>query len=171
MTPVSSTSQAILCKVVNLASGVGFHCVAVYGFNTIELRRDLWSYLTAVVSSIDGPILMGGDLNAVLSPEDRLNGCPVTMAEVQDFQFCLQSTGLTEVRTVGGPYTWSNNKEGGYRICSQIGRVVVNEDWFNLFSHVVVELQERSVSDHCPLFLDLGLEMVHRNTPFRFLNV
>lgn len=44
--------------------------------------------------------------------EDRLNGSPITMPEIRDFECCIEDNELVSVRTVGSFYTWSNNQEG-----------------------------------------------------------
>lgn len=67
-----------------------------------------------------------------------------------DFQACLQGADLQEVRAIGPAFTWTNNQVGEYRISSNIDRSFANREWFNTYSHVVVERLERGISDHCP---------------------
>lgn len=113
---------------------------------------------------------MGGDFNAVLASEDRDQGNPVTLAEIEDFKKCLQENELEEVRAVGALFTWTNNQMGERRICSNIDRCFANSAWFFEFSGVVVERLEKGISDHCPQLLTLG-EPRRRNGMFRFYNV
>lgn len=42
-----------------------------------------------------------GDFNAINSIEDGWNGSPVNEVEIQDFNNFLQTTGMTELKTVG----------------------------------------------------------------------
>ena len=128
-------------------------------------------FLTSAVAHCNAPLIVGGDLNTVLDTEDRLHGHPVSQSEIYDFDNCLHENELTEIRAVGGYSTWCNNQEGEDRISSKIDRVTANSAWFQLFPNVIVEVQEKGVSDHCPLLLDFGGYDVKRKTPFRFLNV
>lgn len=50
-----SSAQGICCKVSDLHSGSDIYFVAVYGFNTIELRRELWNFIDAVCGHIQSP--------------------------------------------------------------------------------------------------------------------
>lgn len=86
---VVENAQGICCKVTNIQSGVSFHFIAVYGFNTMELRRDLWRFLLATCSQITGPVICSGDFNTVLLVDDRFNGSPVTDNEIRDFDDCI----------------------------------------------------------------------------------
>lgn len=61
----------------------------------------LWSFVSRIVPHIQYPLLVGGDFNVVLSCEDRMQGNPMTLADVEDFQQSLQVTELQEVRAVG----------------------------------------------------------------------
>lgn len=113
---------------------------------------------------------MGGDFNAVLNCEDRHQGNPVTSADVEDFQTCLQESELFEVRAIGDHFTWINNQKGANRIWSNIDRSFANTPWFSTYSHVVVERLARNVSDHCPQLVRFD-DKVAGTGMFKFLNV
>lgn len=57
---------------------------AVYGFNTVDQRKTLWSQLEQMAPKIKMPWLLCGDFNDVLTPQDR-QGNSVTIAELKDF--------------------------------------------------------------------------------------
>nr|XP_016440054.1 PREDICTED: uncharacterized protein LOC107765869 [Nicotiana tabacum] len=57
----------------------------VYGYNTIEKRTTLWENLKEVAQGINMSWLVTGDFNAVMAPQDRMFGNPVTYAETKDY--------------------------------------------------------------------------------------
>lgn len=125
---------------ISLQSGEISYVVAIYGFNTIELRKDLWEFINQICTLYADPICFCGDYNSVLLIEDRVNGNPVTSAEFQDLEACIRANALSEVRTIGGYYTWCNNQEGDDRIVSKIDRCLVSPSWKLRYPDVIVEM-------------------------------
>lgn len=91
----------------------------MYGFNSIEQRRELWSSLKALPQT-NHAWLICGDFNTILYSHDRLFGQPVTNAELKDFTECVHDLGLTELAWNGNYYTWTNKQQGSDRIYSRI---------------------------------------------------
>lgn len=114
---------------------------AFYGYNTVELIEDLWSFIAGVCQ---GPSSYSSDFNSLLFTDGRLNGNPVTEADIKGFSDCMQLNCLSVVRTVGSYFTWCNNQDDRIDWC------VANSGWFSQFAHVVAEVLERNISDHCP---------------------
>lgn len=131
----------------------------------------MWTFLVSVCSQISDPLLIGGDLNTILCPGDRLNGNEVTLSKMADLTYCLQVNNLSEVKSVGDYYTWCNNQDGADKIHSKLDRCVANIPWLTQFYEISVEIMEKNVSDHAPLMLDFLQTSVRRITPFRFLNI
>lgn len=57
----------------------------IYGLHTVETRIDLWTSLVRLNSNIQDLWCVLGDFNAVLTPDDRFQGRPITNYETQDF--------------------------------------------------------------------------------------
>lgn len=168
---VSTCAQGICCQVTDLCTSESFYFIAVYAYNTLDERKGLWDFMTAICSQITSPMCFGGDFNTVLLSDDRKNGNPVTQGEVKDFEECLQQNGLAEVRAIGSYYTWCNNQDGDDMILYKLDRVVANNSWLLAYPSTTVEVLEKGVSDHCPLLVNFSQVNVHRTTPIRFLNV
>lgn len=75
---------------------------------------------------MSGPWLTMGDFNAVLRPDDRVNGQPVHDSETRDFKDFLINTGLCELKTIGRDFTWTNG-----HIFSKIDKGLANSDWMS----------------------------------------
>lgn len=143
----------------------------VYGHNTIEQRRALWSDIHNLAANITTPWLIGGDFNAVLYSQDRLMGNPITYAETQDFASCIQTLQLNELIWKGDYYTWSNKQDGLDRISSSIDRMFGNFEWMMQWGQVQNEYVLPQISDHSPMLLSISMNTRHDKIPFRFLNV
>ena len=48
--------------------------------------------------NVSDPWLIIRDFNAILSPQDRLDGAPVTLNRIKDFEECLKDIGINEVQ-------------------------------------------------------------------------
>ncbi|XP_056688114.1 uncharacterized protein [Spinacia oleracea] len=111
-----------------------------------------------------------GDFNSMLLSGDKVNGNAVNHAETQGFEGCLDFTELTEVKSCGHFFSWSNKGQGQSRICSRIDRVFGNTDWHSRFLDVVVDYMNPGISDHSPLVLSCSINMKNGGRPFKFFN-
>ncbi|WMV46786.1 hypothetical protein MTR67_040171 [Solanum verrucosum] len=68
-----------------------------------------------------GAWLALGDYNAIPDPEDRIRCNPVREMEIVDFNEFLLDTSMTEMRSSGRSFTWTNN-----HVSSKIHRPIVN---------------------------------------------
>ncbi|XP_074301068.1 uncharacterized protein LOC141632419 [Silene latifolia] len=91
-------------------------------------RKELWQSLLDFHSSLQGPWMVMGDFNNVLNMDERI-GAPVTLAEVKDFQECVDACGLYDLSSTGAYFTWNNKQEGDERVFSRIDRVLANDTW------------------------------------------
>lgn len=66
-----------------------------------------------------------GDFNYVLHTTDKVGGPSVTLIEVKDFQECIRSCKLEEMKRYGQTYTW-NDKRTTSRIFSKIDWSFIN---------------------------------------------
>ncbi|GFZ11161.1 hypothetical protein Acr_22g0005590 [Actinidia rufa] len=70
------------------------------------------------------PWLLLGDFNNVLNDDEKSNGLPVTQYEVSDFMKCCYDIGISDLRSTGVFFTWSNNT-----VWSKLDRAMVNVKW------------------------------------------
>ncbi|XP_019229576.1 PREDICTED: uncharacterized protein LOC109210594 [Nicotiana attenuata] len=164
------TDQAVTCKVSHRRLQVEFMMTVVYAFNTREERRSLWSYIENVSKNLGGPWIVMGDFNAVLHTNDRVRGNPVSLAEIIDFQQCIDQCDLMEMPTSGSRYTW-NDRHSDNRILSKIDWAFINTAWLNLIPTYRASYLEEGISDHCPLKLSIGTSNRRTKDTFKFCNV
>ncbi|KAH0685681.1 hypothetical protein KY290_017199 [Solanum tuberosum] len=142
-----------------------FMFVAVYGLHTIKDRLVLWEDLRRLVAIAHGPLLCMGDYNAVLQAEDRPQGSHIQDIEVKDFNDFIIDTGMQQLKTVGGIYTWKNG-----HTCSRIDRDLVNAEWMIQMPIMEVNILRPGVSDHSPLKIALDKRNHKNYRAFRFFN-
>lgn len=113
----SGTKIVMMCTTCRLlhsypvqdrSKGHQFLVTVLYRFNTIELRRTLWDELVHIAPGINQPWLIARDFNALLSPQDRQAGAPVTLADTQEFADCVRNIGIHDLPWKGDYYTWKN---------------------------------------------------------------
>ncbi|XP_070010525.1 uncharacterized protein [Nicotiana sylvestris] len=143
----------------------------VYGFNTIEQRKSLWSNLNDISTQMTKPWIIGGDFNAMLYTQDRMYGNPVAMSEMEDFSDCIHNLFLNELAWKGEYYTWSNKQQGDDRILSRIDRVFGSDLWMSNWGHICTEYDVPLISDHSPMLLNIKSIRSNIKPPFRFFNV
>ncbi|XP_074292581.1 uncharacterized protein LOC141619461 [Silene latifolia] len=103
--------QVIHLKVTHLASGSTWVNSMIYGCNKDQERKDLWASLLQIKTGLSDPWLIMGDFNNVLHFDERI-GSPVSMAEVREFQDCVDRCGLYDLVTTGDFFTWNNKQDG-----------------------------------------------------------
>lgn len=164
-TMMSQSDQYIQCRVVMRSNTMVFILVAIYGLHNIHDRLKLWEDLRVLVTGAQEPMICMGDFNAVLAGEDRPQGSQVQEVEVKDFSDFMLDMGMTELKSVGRPYTWSNG-----HTCSKIDRAVVNTDWMLNMPTLEVNVMNSGTSDHAPLSLELERNSTGTFKAFRFFN-
>ncbi|KAJ8423045.1 hypothetical protein Cgig2_021864 [Carnegiea gigantea] len=102
----------------------------------IAQRQQLWHSMRSIAGSIQEAWCIMGDFNAVLHPQERLEGEEVQHREVVDFAKCLDDCDIQET-----------NKT----VWLKIDRVLVNSYWYNGIRYTHVQSLAAHLSDHAPL--------------------
>ena len=164
---IEKTDQIIHCLVTCKISAKKFHLSFVYAFNSRMGRRPLWDNICRFNSSSGMPWMLMGDFNNILSIEEKANGIPATSYEMRDFKNCCYEAGISDLRSSGVYFTWTNNS-----IWKKLDRVMVNKNWV----HEGLQAQARfdfpgNLSDHSPCTVSLFDEEYQGATPFKFFNM
>ncbi|XP_021998284.1 uncharacterized protein LOC110895278 [Helianthus annuus] len=106
-----------------------------------------------------------GDFNVVRYPEDRLNSTfdPVVARLFNDF---TENNSLAEFAMKGAKFTYFKKKG---RKFSKLDRILVNQDFFDLWSDGCLTALQRFLSNHAPILLVTDLSNFGL-VPFRFFN-
>lgn len=160
VTICSEIDQDMTCLVKDIALQKEFYSTIVYAQNGKEERRALWTYLSQLEEGMTIPWLVLGDFNNVFHSDDRIGGTPVTLAEVCEFQDCLEIYKLEKMASNRSIYTW-NDKGTTSRVFSKIDWLFVNGEWADKMPECRTTFLNEGVSDHSPM------HMKSTNAPWR----
>nr|XP_009591960.1 uncharacterized protein LOC104088903 [Nicotiana tomentosiformis] len=137
-------AQFLHCHVKERQGPLDCIVTVIYGFNAIEHREAMWQGLKQVALGVHVPWLIIGDFNAMLLPQYRIFGNPVTYAEIKAYSEYVIDLLLSELQWKRRMLQWG---------------------------HVVTEFELPFFSDHPPMILSLKTKARNINVPFRFFNV
>ncbi|XP_062085965.1 uncharacterized protein LOC133792073 [Humulus lupulus] len=78
---------------------------------------------------------------------------------------------LSELRSNGSHFTWSNKQKEGSRIFSKLDRCFINEKWIDALPDSEVRINWDTISYHCFCIIKTVLFQVSGIRPFRFFNM
>ncbi|GFZ09693.1 hypothetical protein Acr_21g0002920 [Actinidia rufa] len=113
------------------------------------------------------PWILLGDFNNVLSNGERINGMPVTTYEIREFKECCYDLGLSDLRSTGAFFTWTNNS-----VWCKLDRVMVNNEWTQRGMLAQAQYDPPGkLSDHSPCSVSFMEEDNRGPIPFKFFNI
>ncbi|KAJ4840913.1 hypothetical protein Tsubulata_001108 [Turnera subulata] len=130
--------------------GNPFWLTAIYGSPNDTLRRALQLNLEVLASLIQGPWILTGDFNALLSATEREGRRKVTSAKLKDFQDCVENNQLIDLGFAGPVFTWHRGS-----LKQRLDWALCNEFWLEKFEATTVYHLPFLGSDHRPLFICL----------------
>lgn len=162
--------QSILANVTIKTTKVKFWVSLVYGLNKAKERTSLWNEIKQHCKIAQGPWMIGGDFNNVLHTNERI-GSVVQWHEIRDFQECVNTCGVQDIKAIGSFFTWNNKHEADTRVFSRIDRLLVNDDWLIQFPNAYAYFMPEGTYDHCPCVVHFEEETARKKGPFRFYNM
>uniref|UniRef100_A0A803NLX7 Zinc knuckle CX2CX4HX4C domain-containing protein n=1 Tax=Cannabis sativa TaxID=3483 RepID=A0A803NLX7_CANSA len=143
----------------------------LYGEPNRNKRKATWDRLRNLAATSNLPWCVMGDLNNVVSHDDKQGGNRYPEFLIQGFQQALAESGLQDMDLCSYPFTWERGRGTESWIEVHLDRGLVNQSWLDMFNAAKLYNLEVSTSDHCPIFMDLTSELM---TPslrrFRFEN-
>ncbi|XP_074266397.1 uncharacterized protein LOC141589661 [Silene latifolia] len=163
--------QTIHTKVTIRGSQIVFRFTLVYGYNKPAERVDLWQILQRYSHMSQGSWMVGGDLNNILYPNERLGGVEVSLADVKPFQDCLHHCDLSDIKAIGSFFTWNNKHDLETLVYSRFDRCLINDDWVNVFLESYAYFMPKGSFDHCPYVVYPHRKPVTRKPNFKYFNM
>ncbi|XP_011078701.1 uncharacterized protein LOC105162405 [Sesamum indicum] len=167
---VECGTQFIHCHVNIRAIHESIAITIIYGANELVERRALWGSMeTIAMQCTNIPWLVGGDFNTVrdLSEICGVSG-DIRMA-MEDFNTCIQNTGLLPLPMQGEWYTWHNCSAGPRNLWKRLDRMLINDRWMDRFPTSYYSCLTPRTSDHSPMVL-CGNRQQQLGGMFRFDN-
>ncbi|KAM6599952.1 hypothetical protein CsatA_019561 [Cannabis sativa] len=157
-------------EVTSFDQGV-WRLTGFYGEPNRSARVTTWDQLKTLATVSSLPWCVIGDLNNILSHEDKRGGIPYPNWLIEGFQQTIQECELSDMELVGHQFTWEKSRGSDAWIESRLDRALVSKQWLVYFSSAQLLNLELSSSDHSPLLLNLvGQSYISRHKQFRFEN-
>ncbi|KAI5447832.1 hypothetical protein KIW84_015326 [Lathyrus oleraceus] len=136
-----------------LWSGINLFLVNVYSSCFIEKKRVFWARLVEFKSKFpEGLWCVGGDFNTVRVKAERKGiSNNFNIQEAEDFEGFISSMNLVDVPMINKRFTWFNLDGSA---CSRLDRFLISEKLFDLWGVGGIVAGDRSISDHCPIWLN-----------------
>ncbi|XP_026436380.1 uncharacterized protein LOC113334256 [Papaver somniferum] len=109
-----------------------------------------------------------GDLNAIISPEEKFGGKAPNRSSMMDFLHFLNECNLIQSPSTGQQYTWSNCQQGTKRILCVLDKAVFNSLWLQKYGDWGYKVGLRIISDHAPLLCGCASIPRPKNVPWKF---
>lgn len=120
----------------------------MYGETNRNNRRRTWDLLRNLSRDSNLPWCTIGDLNNVVSQEDKKGGDPYPHGLIEGFNEALADAGLTDLEIVGHQYTWERGRGKAEWMEVRLDRAVTTETWLNLFPMAKLYNLEGTTSNH-----------------------
>uniref|UniRef100_A0A803PEK6 Reverse transcriptase domain-containing protein n=1 Tax=Cannabis sativa TaxID=3483 RepID=A0A803PEK6_CANSA len=130
----------------------------VYGESRRTHRQETWDLLRTLKQSSSLPWCILGDLNNVVSQQDKRGGHPYPRALIEGFLQALNDCDLTDMELLGYPFTWERGRGTSNWVEVRLDRALISSDWFRLFPQAKLSNLETSTSDHSPIYLEPAIE-------------
>ncbi|KAI5430636.1 hypothetical protein KIW84_035011 [Lathyrus oleraceus] len=136
-----------------LWSGFNLFLVNVYSSCFIEKKKAFWGRLVEFKAKFpDGLWCVGGDFNTVRVKVERKGiSNNFNLKEAEDFEDFIRSMDLVDVPLINKKFTWFNLDGSA---CSRLDRFLISEKLFDLWGVGGIVVGDRSISDHCPIWLN-----------------
>jgi endonuclease/exonuclease/phosphatase family metal-dependent hydrolase len=131
--------------------------IVVYGPAHENRKDEFLSELSLFCHAVDCPYFVGGDFNILGDITEKNKPCALPHSS-STFNSIIHTLCLREIHMLGGLYTWSNKQRNP--TLEKLDRILMSPDWELLFPLVIVIRLVRDQSDHNPLVLDTGDNIV-----------
>lgn len=165
---MASSDQFIYTRIINDQEVLNL--IVVYAAPTVSRRSGLWDRLSAVISGVVGPLVLGGDFNTIVRLDERTGGNGQLSPDSLAFGDWINNQSLIDMGFRGNKYTWRRGRVENFFVAKRLDRVLC-------CPHARLQWQEATVthlpflsSDHAPLYIQLApvVENNPKRRPFRF---
>jgi exonuclease III len=140
----------------------------IYGEPRVENQHRMWDCLRQLKSASNLPWLVVGDFNEALWQEEHISCTPRPVAQMEAFREALFDCNLLDLGFSRVPYTYDNKRSGRANVKVRLDRAVACPAWRNQYAESRVQHLTSSVSDHCPLMIEMAQEVrMQRRGPKR----
>ena len=139
--------HVVAARLIHRADGHTLVIASAYGPTNVSNRGELWEDLTQLCGIfLNTALLIGGDFNVTLTPEDRPNDMGGQDPRSARFRETLAHLGLGEIGPADQRFTWH-----GPTSQSRMDRFLYSLELCDSYAFAEVTSLPRPLSDHTPL--------------------
>lgn len=139
-----------------------------YGSPFERNRVDTWNLLRSLRANSNFPWLVAGDFNEILFSFEKVGGVSRDERRMEAFRDMLEECNLTDVGFSGPMFTWERENLVETNIRERLDQGVANNEWLSIFPNAQIRHLPHTISDHCPLLINLNDQTWHGVKKFRF---
>ncbi|CAI9099386.1 OLC1v1036200C1 [Oldenlandia corymbosa var. corymbosa] len=134
-----------------------------------ELQKGmaLWRSPRLLPLNLGEPWMIGGDFNVIRSLDEYSGHLVQDPQAMTDFNECIQECALLEIPAIVEEFTWGGTRHTGW-VSKRLDRVLISQEWHDLFPRSSLEKLSRTTSDHCPMLHLFNFPIVTKLRVFRF---
>lgn len=122
-------------------NGINWRFTGLYGFPEKGQKSLTWDLIRRLNTTGNEPWLIGGDLNEILSNEEKYGGPMRDRKCIDDFRNCIDPSDI---------FTWHGNRRG-IHIKERLDRYLCNPNFDSLFHYAGTRNLDWLFSDHKPI--------------------
>lgn len=170
---LTKSLQMVTCKVQFPGNPMWAVVSFIYASNEVAMRSSLWGEIISQASRQD---MVGkawavlGDFNQILNPAEHSSPTSLNMDRaMREFSDALLQASLMDLNFRGCTYTWWNKRRAA-PVAKKLDRILVNDEWQDLFPFSTGFFGAPVFSDHSPGSIFLNPAKPRHKKPFKFFN-
>lgn len=167
--PIPQTDQVLVSNCRCIESGKQWYLGIVYARNFEQERTVLWNCLEETINTLQGAWLLAGDFNCIRYQNEKKRGNIVHANKLTQFNNFIESSALSDLKVSGANWTWINKQEARPIAC-KLDRVLINDEWLDLYPNSSARAYPPLLRDHTPILLNLTNGFPPRNRSFKYFN-
>ncbi|XP_010424468.1 PREDICTED: uncharacterized protein LOC104709578 [Camelina sativa] len=105
---VESADQFIHARISSDSEVI--NVIVVYAAPSASRRSGLWAKLSGIISSLEEPVLIGGDFNTIVRVDEKSGGNGRLSSDSLEFGNWINSLSLIDLGFCGNQFTWKRGR-------------------------------------------------------------
>lgn len=167
--PLWQCEQAIVVQRTINQTRKTWYIAKVYASNLEKEMRTLWEESAVCIRNNPGSWIVGGDFNCSKFQNEKMGGNFIPTSKLIPFNKMFETSGLSNLKIIGAKWTWTNSQTSNLIAC-KVYRIIVNDDWYNLFPNSSTLADRLILSDHFPNMVTMGKDATFKFSSFKHFN-
>uniref|UniRef100_A0A803L1E6 Endonuclease/exonuclease/phosphatase domain-containing protein n=1 Tax=Chenopodium quinoa TaxID=63459 RepID=A0A803L1E6_CHEQI len=117
---------------VEWGSNIRWRFTGIYGHPEEENKHKTGRILENLYNNHSGPWICGGDLNLMLTSDEKKGGREFNLMEAEILRNVVNVCELEDLGYLGHPFTWTNNRGGEQNVQEWLDSFLANKEWRQL---------------------------------------